>query len=362
MNSCYVNVMGCLMRNFGRLAWPVLPAICAIALGAAPAPSDTASSGDGPAMGEALQWLSAPPHFDAQYDFEMTVQIRLLFFWIGKDDVGGGYIKIGQAADDSNLEIIRVLFGSDPAKAHGINRWGAGTEVVKRRASGAVESSAFLGFMKSSQSQSSAGAMRQELSDEKTAGRHRFEAIISRVDPGQSASTTVPFYSDHDFDLRELEPAEKVVLDQLKEGQRRKVHTLAGSSLGCDRSSGFLSTIQELANDALQGWRPPISRCYVYNSHQYAATLVSTRPVPEKTVHFTSCDKKQKFDRTYHGLQEARFQVVNRATGNKTSFTILLGTSGALRGAPVQINYQPNWWFQITLNLKPGAGEPASGR
>jgi hypothetical protein len=360
MNSCYVNPMGCSMRNLGRLAWPLLPAICGMALGAVTVPSDLPSAGDGAAMSEALRWLSAPPRFDAKYDFEMTVQIRLLFFWIGKDDVGGGYIKIGQAADDPNLEIIRVLFGSDPAKAHGINRWGAGTEVVKRGAGGAAESSAFLGFMKSSQGQS-VGAMRQELSDEKTAGRHRFDAIISRVDPGQAISTTVPFYSDHDFDLRELEPAERVVLDQLKEGQERKLHTLAGSSLGCDRSGGFLSTIQELANDALQGQRPPIARCYVYNSRQYTATLQSTRPVPEKTVHFTLSDKR-KFDRTYPDLQEARFQVANHATGNKSSFTILLGTRGALRGAPVQINYQPNWWFQITLNLKPGAGEPPGGR
>jgi len=361
MNSRYVNLMDCLIRNFRRLVWPVLLTICGIALSAAAAPSDLAGSGDGPAISEALRWLSVPPRFDANYDFEMTVQIRLLLFWIGKDDVGGGYIKIGQAADDSSLEVIRLLFGSDPAKARGINRWGAGTEVVKRGAGGAAESSAFLGFMKSSKGES-VGAMRQELSSEKKAGQHRFEAIISRVDPGRAVSATVPFYSDHDFDLRELEPAEKVVLDQLKEGQERKFHALAGSSVGCNRGSGFLSTVQELANDALEGQHPPISLCYVYNSNQYTVTLESTRPVPEKTIHFTFSDTKQKFDRTYHGLQEARFQVVNHTTGNKSGFAILLGTSGGLRGAPVQINYQPNWWFQITLNLKPGAVEPAGGR
>jgi hypothetical protein len=361
MNLRYVNLVDYRMRGFGRLAWPVLLAICGIALNAVAAPSDTAGSGDGPAITEALQWLSVPPRFDAKYDFEMTVQIRLLLFWIGKDDVGGGYIKIGQGADDSSLEVIRLLFGSDPAKAHGINRWGAGTEVVKRGAGGAAESSAFFGFMKSSKGQS-VGAMRQELSNEKKAGKHRFEAILSRVDPGRAVSTTVPFYSDHDFDLRDLEPAEKVVLGQLKEGQGRKLHALAGSSVGCARGSGFLSTVQELASDAMKGQRPPISLCYVYNSNRYTVTLESTRPVPEKTVHFTLSDTKQKFDRTYHDLQEAQFQVVNHNTGNRSGFTILLGTSSGLRGAPVQINYQPNWWFQVTLNLKPGAVEPAGSR
>jgi hypothetical protein len=34
-------------------------------------------------------------------------------------------------------------------------------------------------------------------------------------------------------------------------------------------------------------------------------------------------------------------------------FTLLLGTRVALRGAPVQIRYQPNWWFQVVLNLPP---------
>jgi hypothetical protein len=34
-------------------------------------------------------------------------------------------------------------------------------------------------------------------------------------------------------------------------------------------------------------------------------------------------------------------------------FTIVLGTQGALRGVPVQIRYQPNFWFQVVLNLLP---------
>ena len=208
MNSRYVNLVGNRMRGFGRFAGPLLLAMCGIALTAAASPSDLAGSGDAPALSEALQWLSVPPRFHALYDFEMTVQVRLLLFWIGKDDVGGGYIKIGQAADDSSLEVIRLLFGSDPAKAHGINRWGAGTEVVRRRSNGAAQASAFLGFMKSSKGES-VGAMRQELSKEKREGQHRFEAIISRVDRGHAVSATVPFYLDHDFDLGELEPAEK---------------------------------------------------------------------------------------------------------------------------------------------------------
>jgi len=26
-----------------------------------------------------------------------------------------------------------------------------------------------------------------------------------------------------------------------------------------------------------------------------------------------------------------------------------------MKGVPVQIRYQPNWWFQVVLNLQPDA-------
>ena len=350
------------MTYLRRVIWPVLlvTTICGTDFGdgaARPAPGPD----EVPAVSEALHWLTVAPRFDAEYDYEMTVQIRLLLFWTGRDDVGGGYVKMGHAADDSNLEVIRLLFGSDPAKAHGINRWGTGTEVAKRGPGGAVESSAFFGFMKSSKGES-VSAMQQELSNEKSGGQHQFEAIISRVDPGRAMSTTVPFYSDHDFSVHEFEPAEKVVLDQVQEGQARKFHELDETPGDCNRSGGFLSTVQELANDALDKHSTPAALCYVYNSNQYTLTLDGTRPVPEKKVHFTLSETKQRIDRTYHDLEEARFHTLNHTTGTKTAFALLLGTSGNLRGAPVQINYQPNWWFQITLNLKPAADETASRR
>src|ERR1051326_2278441 len=267
-----------------RLAFLVI-AYCGIApsLGAPEPESPRASSA--PALGEALQWLSATPRFDAEDDFEMTVEIRLLFFWTGKGDVGGGFIKIGHAASDPDIEVIRLLFGSDPAKARGINRWGAGTEAAKHGPAGTVESSAFFGFMKSSKGES-VGAMKQELSNEKQQGRHRFEAIIGRVDPGRAVSATVPFYSDRDFDFRQFEPAERAVLQQVRENEARTYHALDRASAGCSRSNGFLSTVQELAKETLQSRQGAASLCYIFNSSPYTLTLDAVRSVPEKGVHF----------------------------------------------------------------------------
>jgi hypothetical protein len=61
--------------------------------------------------------------------------------------------------------------------------------------------------------------MQRELSHEKSAGKHLFEAIISRVDGAQAISTTVPFYSDKDYDMHQLADAQKLALDQLGDGQ-----------------------------------------------------------------------------------------------------------------------------------------------
>jgi hypothetical protein len=58
-------------------------------------------------------------------------------------------------------------------------------------------------------------------------------------------------------------------------------------------------------------------------------------------------------DATYKDMLQADFVSVHQATSKRVYFTIVLGTQGALRGVPVQIRYQPNFWFQVVLNLLP---------
>jgi len=250
--------------------------------------------------------------------------------------------------------MIQLLFGSDPAKApRAINRWGAGTEVVKLDGSKTPEASAFVGFMKSSQGES-VSAMQRELAHEKKAGKHRFEAIISRVDGAQAISTTVPFYSHKDYDMSQLADAQTLALNQLGDNQARKVRRLDGPARGqCSRRGGFLSTTEELLERSLTGEKTPISLCYVYNARPYTLTLQRVIPVPTENVHITLKQKGQKIDQSYRDLKESQFQIRNQESGAKTNFSVLLGTTGELRGVPIQINYQPNWWFQIVLNLKP---------
>ena len=330
------------------------------------APQQTsAQAADQYALREAADWIQRAAQtglaHDAEYSYEMTCRVRLLLIWAGRDDVGDGYIKVGKPSGSLDGQIFQVLFGSDPAKApRGINRWGAGTEVLRGgSAETAGGSSAFFGFMKSSKGQS-IGAMQQELSRESSGGEHAFEGIISRVDTERALATTVPFTSAKDFDLHQYREAESAALSQLEDGQDRKIKRLEGASqLGCDRAGGFLSTVQQLIDEAVDGKPTPASLCYIYSARLYTATLLGTHAVDARTIHYT-LRNGSAVDYARRHLQEARFLITNHETGGKSAFQVLLGTEGAVRGVPIQINYEPNWWFQVLLNLTPASLEAPS--
>src|SRR5277367_990998 len=173
-------------------------------------PASPSPTADHELVNEALVWVRAASPNAAQYDYIMTARVRLLFFWVGKDDVGGGYVRRGVSAADPHQEFIQVLFGSDPAKApRAINRWGAGTEVsihknpvVAHSLQDDVTASAFFGFMKSSRGKS-ASEMQEELKKEKEQGEHLFTGILSRVEPSSAVSLVVPLQSNTDYNLNQ---------------------------------------------------------------------------------------------------------------------------------------------------------------
>jgi len=339
--------MGCRL-TLAFLLVPVLAAslLLGVAVGA-PVGPDTS---DQAAIQEAASWIGDEDKVDTEYHYVMTCKLRLLLFWAGRDDVGGGYVRIGRAAGDDRQQMIQILFGSDPAKAPlAINRWGGGTEVVRSSDSTQPAASAFFGFMKSSKGQSVL-AMRSELSKEQANGAHLFEGIISRVDNGRALSTTVPYTSSKDFDLHQYAEAEKATLQQLQNNPSR----LDGAARqACPRAGEFLSTTLQLIDDAVAGRATPVSLCYIYNARHYTATLLSVHPVAEKKVHVALRGSGGALDRTYRHLKEAHFAVAGEETGTQSLFDILVGTEGNLHGAPIQITYEPNWWFQVILNLAP---------
>jgi hypothetical protein len=321
-------------------------------LGASP-PQETA---DQSTIQAAASWIASEDKIETEYHYVMTCKLRLLLFWAGRDDVGGGYVRIGKVSGNEQQRIIRLLFGSDPAKTPlSINRWGAATEVSRTAGPGEPEASAFFGFMKSSKGQSVL-AMQRELSKEKANGSHLFEGIISVVDADRALSTTVPYTSNQDFDLYQYADAEKAALQQLENNPARQIRRLEGKDRSaCPRTGEFLTTTLQLMDDALADRATPDSLCYIYNARHYQATLVSVHSVAEKKVHVVSRGNEGTLDQTYHHLKQAHFEVKGIETGTISLFDILLGTEGDLRGAPIQITYAPNWWFQVVLNLAPAS-------
>ena len=320
-------------------------------------PAASSSSADRQPIDEALLWVRSSPVRAVEYDYTMTARVRLLFFWVGKDDVGGGYIRRGVSAGDPRQEFFQVLFGSDPEKApRSVNRWGAGTEVSwhQEPIGGAhrddVTASAFFGFMKSSQGKS-AGEMQTELQREKELGLHSFTGILSRVEPSRALSLVVPLQSAKDFTLHDYDSAEPLMLQRLADSSR-PVRSLQDSTR-CPRAAEFLATVAELLDAALAEQAAPLSRCYVYDAQENTLTLEKVVAVESLPVLLHDTNKNVLLSATHKKLLQLDFVSAHKLTGKKVSFTVVVGTQGALRGVPVQICYQPNWWFQVVLNLLP---------
>ena len=308
----------------------------------------------GTTFGRAVEQIRMRPRVQSEYEYIMTARVRVLLFWLGKDDVGGGYIRLGTSPQDASLEVINLLIGSDPAKApRAINRWGLASEVVQKGAprSEGLESSVFFGFMKVSKGNSVA-EMQKELAKEKQGGNYLFSAILNQASPAGNFAKTVPFASDTDFTIHDLEKAEPVVLDHLMSSEGRLQSVDSSQLQACHRAEGFLSSVSELVKAALNGRKTPISLCYLYSGQRFSLTLKRAARVPQKDVRLTLRDAPHEYARAYHDLLLASFDNFNETKKTGGSFELLLGTSGALRGAPVQITYQPNWWFQVILNLR----------
>ena len=96
--------------------------------------------GQVPVAAEPLQWKGLPyPEDEESYSIEcfyyrMRGSVRVLFIWLGKDDVGGGTICRITGRDKTSgagIDGYSVLFGSDPgAVPENHNRWGYARELA----------------------------------------------------------------------------------------------------------------------------------------------------------------------------------------------------------------------------------------
>jgi hypothetical protein len=193
--------------------------------------------------------------------------------------------------------------------------------------------------------------MQTELQREKQQGLHTFTGILSRVEPSRAFSLVVTLQSQTDFNLHDYAGAEPTMLRQLSDSMR-PVRNLLDTSR-CQRSAEFLATVAELMDAAGQDRAAPMSRCYIYDAQENTLVLEKVTPVESLPVRLHGTTNVVLLETTYRNLLQLDFVSTHRLTGKKVYFTIYAGRQGALRGVPVQICYQPNWWFEVVLHLVP---------
>jgi hypothetical protein len=122
----------------------------------------------------------------------------------------------------------------------------------------------------------------------------------------------------------------------------------------CPGANGFMATVANLMDSALRVQQGPVSRCYIHDAQENTLTLDKVSPVDNLPVQLHGPNNVTLLDTSYRDLLELDFVSEHKESGKKVYFTIFVGTQSRQSGAPVQIRYQPNWWFQEVLHLRPG--------
>jgi len=92
---------------------------------------------------------------------------------------------------------------------------------------------------------------------------------------------------------------------------------------------------------------------YVHDAQENTLTLETVERLMTLTVQVQGRNEQPLLDVQHHDLLQLDFVSTHKKTGKQVNFTLIVGTKGSLRGVPVQIRCQPNWWFQVVLNLRP---------
>jgi hypothetical protein len=260
--------------------------------------------------------------------YRLVGKVRLLFFWVSADDVGGTRItRRGGDAEQS----IALLIGSEPSRApRGINEWG----YVREDRIG--DSTTVFGVRTVTDGQSPDEAEARRTAAGKMA---EFGLLCSTVSPLEVLSRATAVYVGRDATYRHLDR----VLDVVERSARWKgQHTLRPA----DTEAGFLTALDAMMRStaiaAQSGVTPRRSRlAYVYRDAVY--DLIQRRIERVQVLKTKSG--------SFRDLVRSEVVVKNRLTGSSTEFLITFGTGGALLGIPVAAVYQPNWWFKVELEL-----------
>jgi hypothetical protein len=270
----------------------------------------------------------------AERSYTLNAGVRLLWFWVRRDNVGSGTLTWRAGRGDHR--VLEFLVGSDPDRApRRINRWGFVAEEVR------PPHANLLGIMTQSDEQSVDEADSRTAERPRTDG-HPYRAIRTTVRSGSASSGVFRFSDERRFTYRDLEVVLQLIPADIP--PQRAVSMPEGTR------SGFLFALEELITGAIDPCRAPSRELpaavpYIYNNTFY-------------TLKLRKCDFRSDFkigDRESFGVIHAELETTNLSTGGQTPFRLVYGVDGDLRGVPLRIVFRPRWWFEAELVLDDSA-------
>lgn len=255
-------------------------------------------------------------------NYQANAAILLLGITIfRRADVGGGTASIEEITEGaSKRTTFFFAAGSDPKRAHGLNRMGWIKEVSISSGSGASEST-YFGVMTSSPEESLEHA--RKAIDGPQAGRESYSAISGRHTAGHSRSALTHF--EFPADTRW---SDQRLIDQAQAELRAGVPWR--ESAWPDANSVPRGFLAELAALLKQRSRHAVG-FYVYNEQEYSLELDSAEQGAgaARLVHVNG-------------------KVRNLRTGHQTPFQVWIETApGSI--VPVRIDFQPRSYLRLTF-------------
>lgn len=298
------------------------------------------------------------------YPYRMKGKVRLLFFWVGKDDVGGGHIAIGRTLEGSDgwRQEIEVLFGSNPERVPGkINRWGYGREesvwTEPAPSSGPrLVRTLFEGFMKHSKEESLSEVQSNSAAEN---GSFVYDGIRSLVGPEEALSEIRTFAAGEDFDYRNSDPIHCGYKKRLAGGPPDKSRKLTKRE-GYQAPFGFLTGVNSMLQGAVKAYgaggdwmsqRPTL--VYVYNAQKYQLRLKNLKFEGDFDIPLPRKDGEREREQRFRQVAKAEFEIKKLGTDYDHEFNIWFPLEGRYRGVPIRIEDKPRWWLRIELNLDP---------
>jgi len=236
--------------------------------------------------------------------------------------VGGGQVSVEETGEGASMRTTLFFAGgSDPQRAHGLNRLGWIREVGLGSASTPAEAD-YFGVLTSSPEESLEHARKSIAAPQ--SGRSLYSAVNGRHTPGHSRSAVTHF----DFpsganwsDQRLIDEAQSKFHGDVKWRE---------TSWPSSPNNAPPTFLFQLATLLKQRARHAVGR-YVYDEQEYLLELDGARPGGNS-----------------EGLLAVRGRIRNQGTGNQTAFRVWIEDSSD-SVVPVRIEYQARSFLRLTF-------------